>query len=85
MAVEAKSDDAKPVSTGRFFLALGGLLGLTLAMPVLYLVGGLPGSIISGVIVFFGLRQAWAMNRMPVITFAGPLRVSAPGSVASSG
>lgn len=55
--------------------ALIWLVFITLAMPVLATFGGLPSSLISGLIIGFGLRQAWIMNGAVNIKFSGPFRV----------
>jgi hypothetical protein len=48
---------------------------ITLVMPIFAIFGGLPSSLITGLIIGFGLRQAWIMNGPVGITFSGPFRV----------
>jgi hypothetical protein len=51
------------------------LVGFALSLPALVVIGGLPTSLISGLIIFFGLRQAWRMTAAPVFVVYGPYRV----------
>lgn len=48
---------------------------VTLAMPVFASFVGLPTSLITALIIGFGLRQAWIMNGAVGIKFSGPFRV----------
>jgi len=58
-------------------LALAGVALLALALPVLVVVGGLPSSLISAAIIFFGMAQAWKMTGKPPLVITGPFRVGA--------
>jgi len=58
-------------------LALAMLLGFILALPVLAVFGSLPTSLIGGVIIGFGMQQAWKMTAAPRLDFLGPYRVGA--------
>ena len=58
-------------------LAVAMLLGFVAILPVLVIVGSLPGGILSALIIFFGMRQAWKMTAAPVIEILGPYRVGA--------
>jgi hypothetical protein len=60
-----------------FMLAVGALLGLTLALPVLAVIGSLPGGLISAAIIAFGMHQAWRMTGAPRIEVTGPYRIGA--------
>ncbi len=51
------------------------LAGLVFALPVLIVTGGLPTSLISGAIIFFGMQQAWRMTGAPRLQISGPYRV----------
>lgn len=53
------------------------------ALPILSIVGSLPSGLLSAVIIFAGLRQAWRMTAVPALEILGPYRV-AP-AVASAG
>jgi hypothetical protein len=78
---EATTDvgpDAKPASSGgSLLLALAMLLGFILALPVLAVFGSLPTSLIGGVIIGFGMQQAWKITAAPRLEFLGPYRVGA--------
>jgi hypothetical protein len=51
------------------------LFGLSFALPVLMIVGSLPGGLISAAIIGFGMHQAWRMTAPPQFTVTGPFRV----------
>jgi hypothetical protein len=53
------------------------LLGLSLALPVLIVFGSLPGGLISGAIIAFGMQQAWRMTGVPALVISGPYRIAA--------
>jgi hypothetical protein len=57
------------------------LLGLIVALPVVVVVSGLPSSLISAAIIFFGMRQAWKMTGKPPLVISGPYRVGASPAV----
>jgi hypothetical protein len=68
----------------RLALALGALVLLAAAMPLLAVIFGFPQSIISALIIGFALSQAWRMNRGLKTVFTGPFKVAAraPGPAA---
>jgi hypothetical protein len=72
-----EDDDGTEPSGRRALLALGLLMGLFLALPVMMVVGSLPSGLISAAIIFFGLRQAWRMTGTPALQILGPYRVGA--------
>jgi hypothetical protein len=51
------------------------LLAFFLALPVLAVFGSLPTSLIGGVIIGVGMRQAWRMTAAPRVETLGPYRV----------
>ena len=57
-------------------LALGVLFGLSLALPVLSVIGSLPGGLLSGAIIAFGMQQAWKMTGAPSLQISGPYRIA---------
>ena len=57
----------------------GGLL-LMAAMPVLVIVGSLPGGLISGLIIAIGMGQAWRMTGTPHLEILGPYRLGTAAS-----
>ena len=61
---------------GKILLAFVGMVLFTAALPIL--VG--MSSIISVVILFFGLIQAWRMNRAVEVSVTGPYRITAPAA-----
>jgi hypothetical protein len=65
-------------STARFVLSVIILSGLMLALPVLVVIGSMPSGLISAVIIFIGMRQAWKMTGAPIMRVAGPYRVGGP-------
>jgi hypothetical protein len=52
------------------------LLGFSLALPVLVVFSSLPGGLISGAIIAFGMQQAWRMTGVPALTISGPYRIA---------
>jgi ABC-type uncharacterized transport system permease subunit len=44
---------------------------------VLVVFGSLPGGLISGAIIAFGMQQAWRMTGVPTLTISGPYRIAA--------
>ena len=58
-------------------VALAALVGLSLALPVLTVVGSLPGGLISAAIIAFGMQQAWRMTAAPQPQITGPYRIGA--------
>jgi hypothetical protein len=64
-------------------LAVALLTGLSLALPVLAVIGSLPGGLISAAIIAFGMLQAWRMTGTPHLMMTGPYRI-APDTPAAS-
>ena len=58
-----------------FLFAVALFAGLLAALPVVVVFGGLPFSLISGLIIGVGMRQAWRMTGAPTLTIFGPYRV----------
>lgn len=85
VSTAASSDNTASTQTsneeGNVFLALAGVSALVAILPVLVVCSSLPGSLISGVIIFVGLAQAWRMTGVPQLQIFGPYRV---GTAASS-
>jgi hypothetical protein len=63
--------------------ALAVLLGISLTLPVLSVVGSLPGGLISAAIIAFGMHQAWRMTAVPQLVITGPYRIGAGPPVAA--
>ncbi len=68
---------AAPVSAGRLMVLLLLILGVILTLPVMVAIGSLPAGLISGFIIFIGMRQAWRMTGALTLTILGPYRVGA--------
>jgi hypothetical protein len=84
----AQVQDATPpaqprVSGGRAALSLVVFTGLLVALPVLVIVGSMPSGLISALIIFIGMRQAWKMTAAPVMKVLGPYRVGVQQAAAS--
>jgi hypothetical protein len=75
------ADSAKVVSkseglTGRdVALAFGGLFLFAFALPLLSIFGSMPLGLISALIIFIGLSQAWRMTGRPELAISGPYKV----------
>ena len=80
-AAESKTT-AEPDGSS-IFLALLFVCGLIAALPVLVVVGSLPSGLISGLIIFFGMQQAWKMTATPALEITGPYRVGTPAPTAA--
>jgi hypothetical protein len=63
-------------------VALLMLCGLVVSLPVLVVFGSLPSGLISGLIIFFGMQQAWKMTATPALAITGPYRVGTPAPTA---
>jgi len=59
------------------------LAGFVVALPVIVIAGGLPASLLSAAIIFFGMQQAWRMTGAPRLKITGPYRVGAPPAPAA--
>ena len=60
---------------GSLLLALALMFAFVAALPVMMVLGSLPSGLISALIIFIGMRQAWGMTAAPVIQIFGPYRV----------
>jgi len=57
-------------------IGLALLAGFSFALPVLAVIGSLPGGIISAAIIVFGMQQAWRMTGAPRLVITGPYRIA---------
>jgi hypothetical protein len=78
-AAPTKLASREKLGVGGVLLAIGALLALSIALPVL--VG--MGSPISILILGFGLVQAWRMNKRVELSVTGPYRLAAPAAPAA--
>jgi len=72
----ARQEPAAPESR-RFLIGLAVLFAFIAALPVLVVVGSFPSGLISALIMFIGMRQAWRMTGAPVLEIFGPYQVGA--------
>ncbi len=56
--------------------ALSILVGLSFALPVMAILGSMPGGLITAAIIAFGMQQAWGMTAAPRLEITGPYEVS---------
>jgi len=63
------------VSPFAFAVAVAALLGFAAALPIMVIFSSFPSGLISAVILFIGLRQAWKMTAAPHVQVLGPYRV----------
>ena len=69
---------SKSTVSGRdLAIAVGGVFLLIFALPVLSVFGSLPLGLISALIIFIGMRQAWNMTALPQLAISGPYKVGA--------
>jgi hypothetical protein len=73
----------KDVSTRGALIALGMVFLLIFALPVMIVFGSLPFGLISALIIFIGMRQAWTMTAPHVLEVSGPYKVGAGGAPAA--
>ena len=59
-------------------VGLAALVVLIFTLPVAVVLGGLPGSLLSALIVGFGLVQAWKLNQKVTMAISGPFAVGSP-------
>jgi hypothetical protein len=57
--------------------ATGSLFLRIFALPVLTILGSLPFGLISALIIFIGMRQAWSLTAARALQVTGPYRVGA--------
>jgi hypothetical protein len=77
-AAPSVTAEARPTAAGPVFsfpVAVMVLLALSFALPVMVIIGTLPGGLLSAAIIGFGMHQAWRMTAAPQLTITGPLRV----------
>ena len=62
---------------GSVLKGFGLVVALVFALPVMYIAQSMPGGILSALIIFIGLRQAWSMTASPRLEISGPYKVGA--------
>ena len=78
------TSESADLTTGDIAIALAFLVGFSLALPVLVVVSSLPGGLISGAIIVFGMQQAWKMTGVPTLLISGPYRIAAAAPSSSA-
>jgi hypothetical protein len=74
-AAKASGDDG-PSSILIAAIGLVGVFAFALALPILSIIGSLPFGLITALIIFFGIQQAWKMTAAQDLEFHGPLTVA---------
>lgn len=72
------------MSGGEVALAFGGLILFAFALPLFSVFGSMPLGLISALIIFIGLRQAWQMTGKPELVISGPYKVGTGPAPAAS-
>ena len=93
-ATAMRSDSSQPTvvdgasvgdepSGGSALKAFGLLAALVFALPVISIVQSMPGGILSALIIFIGLRQAWSMTGAHKLEVSGPYKVGSRPAAAA--
>jgi hypothetical protein len=75
-AAPATENADEKLTGGSLLVGLTFLVGLCAALPILSIVSSMPGGLLSALIMFFGLQQAWKMTAAPKFVVSGPYRIS---------
>jgi hypothetical protein len=80
-AAQAPSTGLGEASTAGFsfvglMLGVVILAGFALAVPIIAILGSMPGGLISAAIIGFGMLQAWQLTGAPKLVFEGPFRLA---------
>lgn len=76
-AAESRAQAPREASTLGLLLGVGIGIAAIFTLPVLLVVGGFPGSVISILIYGFAIMQAWKLTQAARLDLAGPFRVGA--------
>jgi hypothetical protein len=76
-AAVSDENNEGPMTGGEVLLGVLQLLAFTVVLPVVVIAGSMPGSLISGAIIVFGMMQAWKMTGAGTVTVTGPYRIGA--------
>lgn len=77
--VSPPAGSSAPSSARAFGTGVAVLFGFAFVLPMIAVLGSLPGGLLTGIIIFVGLRQAWRMTAPRAVSTSGPYRVG--GSV----
>jgi len=75
VATGSRTGDAPRPIGGLQLIAV--VAAFVVTLPVAIILGSLPSSLITAVIITIGMRQAWRMTGAPILEFRGPYRVGA--------
>ena len=78
---QAQQTPPKPLDAANVGGALAAVLALAAVAPFLELGSNLMGGLLSIVIIFFGLRQAWTITGRKDLVVTGPYTVTEAGSI----
>lgn len=67
--------DGAPSGFVKIIFGFVAVFFFALTLPIMYIIGTLPGGLISALILGFGIRQAWRMTAGTDLTFNGPLTI----------
>jgi hypothetical protein len=70
------AEPSGPLPSTELAIAVAFLVGFSLVLPVLVVIASLPGGLISGAIIAFGMQQAWRMTGKSALTISGPYRIA---------
>ena len=89
VALESSGADAPVVEESTFGAAgmavgFAGILIFVLALPIVVILGSMPGGLISALIIGFGMHQAWTMTAGQATTVTGPFRIGTEAPTASA-
>jgi len=73
----AASTEAKPVGAKAIAVLIGFMVIFIFTLPVTVIAGTMPSGLISALIIFFGMQQAWRMTAAPKLQITGPHKVGA--------
>jgi hypothetical protein len=74
-AVAQADAQSEAGSGGALLLALGATFVFIFALPVMYVFGSMPSGLLSGLIIAFGMQQAWKMTAKTAVPISGPYKV----------
>jgi hypothetical protein len=83
-AVDSAAAAPEIPGVGGILLVIVGMVLVIVALPAIAVIGSLPGGLINGLIIAFGLHQAWKMTAARDAQITGPYKVNTPPQAASA-
>ena len=83
-SAKAASKENGDLSGRDVAIAFGGLILFAFVLPLLSVFGSMPLGLLSALIIFIGLRQAWQMTGKPELAISGPYKVGTGPTAAAS-